>query len=116
MDDFLAKPLSMATLKLALSRWLPPGNQAQAAVSTSAPPALRPINSQAFAALVSEITPLLEHNKFEAVSRLRELQALVADTCLAPEVDAMAALLQEMRFDLVLDRLRRMAADVTKME
>lgn len=41
---------------------------------------------------------------------VKALQALVVDTALADEVDAMAAMLQEMRFDVVLTRLQQITS------
>jgi hypothetical protein len=54
-----------------------------------------------------ELTPLLEQNKFDAVSRFHKLRALTNGTRLADEVMAIETLLHDMRFDLVLERLRQ---------
>jgi signal transduction histidine kinase len=59
-------------------------------------------------ALVAEMEPLLTQHKFDAISRLRELQEVVAGTVLAAEIAESARLLEEFRFDLVLTRLRAM--------
>ncbi len=59
-------------------------------------------------ALVAELEPLLMQHKFDAISRLRELQELVAGTVLAPEIAESGRLLEEFRFDQVRTRLRAM--------
>ncbi len=107
MDDFLTKPVSVDILKLTLAKWLPAAPQ----VPSPAPPQaeLRPLDLDGFAAALSEITPLLEANRFAAIGRFHALQTLVAGTHLAKEIDALNAPLQDMRFDLVLKRLRQIA-------
>jgi|CXWL01.1.fsa_nt_gi signal transduction histidine kinase len=106
MDDVLTKPISMDALKVALAKWLPAAQQVPTV--TPAPAPLKPIDRDAFVALVSELTPLLEQNMFVAISRFSALQSLVAGTVLAGEVEVLAAQLQEMRFDWVLTQLRQM--------
>jgi len=59
-------------------------------------------------ALVAQLEPLLRQHKFDAISRLRELQEVVAATALAPEIAESARLLEDFQFDLVLTRLRTM--------
>ena len=107
MDDFLSKPVSVEALRLALAKWLPAAPQTQ--TSAVAPAQPKPLELDAFAVLIAEIMPLLEENKYAAVSRYQALQTLVAGTQLAEEINALNAPMQEMRFDLVLDRLRQVA-------
>ena len=107
MDDFLTKPVSVDALKLALAKWLPAAPRTQ--TSAVAPAQLKPLELDAFAALIAEITPLLEANKYAAIGRFHALQTLVAGTHLAQEISALNAPLQDMRFDLVLERLRQIA-------
>ena len=101
MDEFLTKPISMSDLLAVLTKWLPavPQTPKQGAVSTT------PLDAQAVAALVSELTPLLEQNKFYAINRFHTLQALVAGTDLADTIEELTIPLRDMRFDLVLQRL-----------
>jgi signal transduction histidine kinase/CheY-like chemotaxis protein len=101
MDEFLPKPISMTDLRAVLTKWLPavPETPKQGAVATT------PLDAQAFAALVSELTPLLEQNKFYAISRFHALQALVVGTDLADTIEELTTPLRDMRFDLVLQRL-----------
>ena len=71
---------------------------------------LKPVDVAALAALVAEITPLLEHNKFNAIRCFRKLQDLVADTSLADEIGALNAPMQNLSFDLVLTQLHSLVA------
>ena len=105
MDDFLAKPLDQQALLLALTRWLPQPitPPADSPVPTVT---LRQVDPARYAELVADITPLLVQNKFDALARFKALQALTADSELAPEMDEIEALLREFKFDLALARLR----------
>lgn len=107
MDDFLTKPIAIDTLKRVLTKWLPRQHVSPGELPNQVA-VLKRVDDQAFAALVDELTPLLEQNKFDAFSRFHMLQSLVAGTELAVEVEQLDGLLQEMRFDLVLARLRLM--------
>jgi hypothetical protein len=60
--------------------------------------------------------PLLEENKFDAMSRFKALQAVVHGTALADQVEALADVLHQMRFDLVLARMRQITHDLTNTE
>ena len=109
MDDFLTKPIAIEALKLALAKWLPAESPAPAlAAAAVAPTAL---NRKAFSALVNELAPLLEENKFAAILRFKELQTVVHGTAIAQEIDALTSVLHEMRFELVLERLLQIALD-----
>lgn len=61
---------------------------------------------QRFAVLVEQIAPLLAQNKFDAITRFRELQTLVEGSELAGSIDEMGGALAKFRFDQVLERLR----------
>jgi PAS domain S-box-containing protein len=103
MNDFLCKPIALDELKVALARWLPAGAAAQAV--NPGPKTLKPLDMDAFDNLVRELTPLLQENRFAAVGHFKSLQNLVRGTNLEDEFDALAPMLHEMRFDLVLQRL-----------
>ena len=113
MDDFLAKPLIIDTLEAVLTRWLP------AASPTSPSPAVaqflanaaNPADRAEIAARVKEILPLLAQNKFDALLRFKELQALAAGSDMAAELDEIGKNLEALRFDLTFERLSRLAAD-----
>jgi len=107
MDDFLTKPIVLNALKLALGHWLPSARSAPTPVVTVPH---KPLDQDAFVALVAELTPLLEENKFAAINRFYALQALVAGTHLAAAVDVLDVPLQAMQFDQVLQALRQLAA------
>jgi CheY-like chemotaxis protein len=107
MDDFLTKPIAVDALKLALAKWLPFAPQTPALAPAAV--ALKPVDRDAFATVVHELTPLLEENKFAAISRFKALQAVVQGTALAEAIDALAPVLHQMRFDLALERLRHIA-------
>ena len=109
MDGVLTKPIVFPALRALLARWLP---EAPSSVAAPAPPASThaPLDEARIMALVAEIMPMLAQNQFAALARIKALQDLLAGTVMAPEVDDIGRVLQEFRFDLALDRLRRMAA------
>ncbi len=100
MDDFLTKPIVLDALKVALQKWLIVGPTTQ-----THPAALRPLDVPAFVALVNELTPLLQQNKFAAINRFKQLQSLVAGTDIAASIDSLEPQLRAMRFGLVLQGL-----------
>jgi hypothetical protein len=61
--------------------------------------------------LVSDVEPLIAHNKFAAIGRFSLLQELMAGTAVAAELAQARRLLEEFRFDLAGDRLRQIVAD-----
>lgn len=108
MDDFLAKPIVFAALKSVLGRWL---SAVDEGLPETAPPVVRqPVDIQRVLALVDEITPLLIDNRFDAVARFRELSGLLAGRAVATEIDEIGRVLTTCRFDLALERLRRLLA------
>jgi PAS domain S-box-containing protein len=109
MDDFLTKPIAIDALTMALDRWLP---KVTAPMPATPPAELKPPDMTAFNALILELTPLLEQNKFDAINSFNKLRALTLETSFASEVNALELLLQNMRFDLVLERLRQITANV----
>jgi signal transduction histidine kinase/CheY-like chemotaxis protein len=106
MDDFLTKPIALEALKLSLATWLP----AVAPTPEPARVAHKPLDGEAFTALVVELTPLLESNKFDAIGRFEALQTLVNGTHLEDEIAVLSDSLQHMRFEPVLARLRQIAS------
>jgi CheY-like chemotaxis protein len=95
MDDFLTKPIAIEALKLALAKWLPAESPAPALAAAAVAP--KALNRKAFSALVNELAPLLEENKFAAILRFKELQTVVHGTAIAQEIDALTSVLHEMR-------------------
>ena len=110
MDDVLIKPLLLGPLRTVLGQWLP---EAPALVTESAPPPSAPTAAtfERIAALIQDVLPLLAANKFDGISRFKMLQEAAAGTELAPEIHEIGLQLQHFRFDLALERLRRMAAE-----
>ena len=106
MDDFLTKPIALDDLKAVLAKWLSTGAGAGMQQLNSIPMTRKPFDMVAFNAIVNELAPLLQDNKFGAIERFKALQTLVKGTNLADEVDALAAMLLEMRFNQVLSSLR----------
>jgi PAS domain S-box-containing protein len=104
MDDFLCKPLVIDTLAATLDRYLP---SAATASQIPAPWAVDPLR---IAALLGELEVLLVEGKFDAVGCFRSLQEAVAGTELAAELTETGRLLAEVRFDMALGELRRVAA------
>jgi CheY-like chemotaxis protein len=99
MDDFLTKPVSLGALRTALQKWLP------CAAPPPAAAAQKNLDQAQLTTMVHELTPLLAANKFEAMGRFRALQQLLEGTPLQAQVQELDALMQDLRFDLVLLRL-----------
>lgn len=115
MDDFLSKPISVAGVLAILEKWLPQ----RVAPQLETPPqvsAANPVDRQQFAALVDEIAPLLAQHKYDALVRFRDLQALVAGTARAGEVEELGRLVAAFRFDVALERLQGLATAVEDQE
>jgi PAS domain S-box-containing protein len=107
MDDFLTKPVDFDVLAAMLGRWLPalpfaPGDAAAGPQRLPEGPRI--------AAVLAEIMPLLDLQKFSAIKRFQELQSLVEGTAVADEITEIGQLLAEFQFDLALEHLRRIAA------
>lgn len=112
MDDFLTKPIALDALKLTLAKWLPDTTQK----NTKNRVPLKPVDIEAFNALVSELTPLLQDNKFNAIAHFKALQTLVRGSYLDDELELLASMLQEMRFDQVLSRLRLICVNLISVD
>lgn len=108
MDDFLTKPIKVDALKSALGRWLlaAPGETPE----TQSPGITHmPLDTHRVIAMIDEIVPLLENHKFDAVPRFKALQELLAGTDAESEINEVGDILEVFRFDLALERLRRIA-------
>ncbi|WP_079436711.1 PAS domain S-box protein [Zoogloea sp. LCSB751] len=102
MNDFLTKPVPLDTLQTVLAKWLP-GNP-------TVGPAAPPLDNARLLALIAELEPLLAGQKFDALIRFKELQALAAGTDLAAEIGEIGNMLASFRFGPTLERLRALAA------
>ena len=102
MNDFLTKPVPLETLQTVLAKWLPG--------TSGAVPSAPPLDSDRLQALISELEPLLAGQKFDALIRFKELQALAAGTDLAAEIGEIGNILASFRFGPTLERLRTLAA------
>jgi PAS domain S-box-containing protein len=112
MDDFLTKPIALDALKKALAPWL------RSARVTVAPttPELQPVNVAQWVALIDQITPLLEQNKFDALTCFGQLQTMAAGTGLAAEIADIGLDLEAFKFTLALERLRSTVAQLTEKQ
>jgi PAS domain S-box-containing protein len=72
------------------------------------------LDRREFDALVTELLPYLEQNKFTAIARFRALQVLVAGTELAHPLGELQAGLESLRFDWVLEGLQHIVASRKK--
>ena len=104
MDDVLTKPIFLADLQLALSRWLPDTAKLPVASPAAIAGAMTPDGPQ-IAQTLRELLPLLRQNKFNALAKLRDLEELVAGTQVAAEIADAGRQLRLMQFDLALDQL-----------
>ncbi len=103
MDDFLTKPINAFALESTLKKWLPATPRA-----TPAPVMAKPPIDTRVVPLITEILPLLEQNKFDALRRFKELQQIVANTCLEEEMAHIGQMLEGFQFELVHMRLQKM--------
>jgi signal transduction histidine kinase/ActR/RegA family two-component response regulator len=106
MDDFLTKPVAFDTLSSMLGHWLPAG--ASVPLNTPAP-ASRTLDIPQINTLLARLIPMLEQNQFDAVDSFGELEDAVAGSAVAAEITETGRLVAEFRFDLALERLRRIA-------
>jgi len=109
MDDYLAKPVTFATLQAVLGKWLRAAPELPPATS-SAVHARQQVDREQFVGLVDTIAPLLVQNRFDAIDRFKDLQALAAGSDLEAEIDEIDGILNAFNFDLALERLSRMVA------
>ncbi len=114
MDDFLTKPVAVHALKSTLLKWLPQAHQGALEIPALEP--VKPLDRRQFAALLAEMEPLLEKNKFDAIHSFRKLQALAEGTPIAARIKEMDSLLRLLRFDQALERLRAIAAEQTEKD
>ena len=105
MDDFLAKPVTLAALKTVLGRWL----RAAASETVAAVATTKPVDEPSIIRLLVEIMPLLEQHKFSSLGRFKELQEVIAGTEVAEDFAEAGRLLAELKFDLTLNGLRQLA-------
>jgi CheY-like chemotaxis protein len=108
MDDFLTKPVSVDALGTTLARWLRQGAGTSAAESRM--PGPRRMDPTLLAAQLDIVMPLLELNKFDALNKFKELEALVKGTDLAAPVGEIGLLVRDFKFDAALERLRATVA------
>ena len=101
MDDFLTKPIALDALQATLTRYLKG--------STNAAGPAGVLDEARFLALVQEVTPLLEQNKFAAVALCNQLQDMVQGTPLQTPMQALQTPLQELSFAPLLQGLQHMA-------
>lgn len=109
MDDFIAKPIAIGTLREVLGRWLP-ADSADTPEDTEPLMGQRTLEIDRVVETLKELGPLLEHHHFDAILRFKSLQELTAGTPIAAEIEVAARLVAEFRFHDALDHLRRLAA------
>jgi CheY-like chemotaxis protein len=108
MDDFLAKPILVDAVGTILRRWLKP--ELKTIPVTPSQPALeQAVDIIRLNAILEELIPLLAENRFDAIGRFKVLQDCVAQTSVAGEIAEAGQPLSDLRFDITLDRLRRIA-------
>ena len=108
MDDVVTKPILLADLQLALSRWLPVTAETLVA-EPAAMPVRRPMDVPLILNLLRELRPQLEQNQFQAFAKLRELEELLAGSELSADIADIGRQLRLMQFEAVLDRLTEIA-------
>jgi signal transduction histidine kinase/DNA-binding NarL/FixJ family response regulator len=108
MDDFLAKPILVDAVRSVLRRWLKPEVETSP-VSPPQPTLNQAVDVIRINAILEELLPLLAENKFDAIGRFKALQDCLAQTSVAGEVADAGQPLSDLRFDITLERLRRIA-------
>ena len=114
MDDFLAKPLTVAALTKVLDKWLPATEGNPEATRLSRP--VKALDGERLQALLADLRPLLEQNRFDAFPCFTRLQTLVQGTKLAAEIEELAAPLNNLQFDWVLERLSALTDPLLEKE
>jgi|GEM_PF-716808 len=109
MDDFLAKPIAIETLKEVLCKWLPEKSRLPC-TGTAASPSERMPDVAQVTQLLRQLEPLLQRNEFDAIHTFRDLLKAVQGSHIAAEIEAAGECLAECRFDEALDRLHQIAA------
>jgi PAS domain S-box-containing protein len=97
MDEVLTKPVSLQTLQATLKRWLP----------ATPSDAYKDFDAGRVRSLIQKIEPLLVNHQFDAITHFRDLQEAVADTELASAITQAGQALQEFRFAVTLELLRK---------
>jgi CheY-like chemotaxis protein len=110
MDDFLTKPISLAALKSALEKWHSTPSQPVTIAQEMTPKVL---NLAQFKALSDELLPLLAQNKFNALSKIKELQELVAATEYENELASINQQLQSFAFEQAHTQLKRLCSAIS---
>jgi PAS domain S-box-containing protein len=115
MDDFLTKPVDLDALNSLLPRWLCRTPETLPSTLTDAPrlehqERLERLDTRQFALLVEDLVGLLDKHSFDAIARFKDLRPIVAGTAIAGDIDAIARLLDEFRFDMARERLLALAS------
>ncbi|HLO62073.1 MAG TPA: ATP-binding protein [Azonexus sp.] len=107
MDDFLAKPIQFEELKAVLGKWLPAADPSRAAAAGGS---AKTLDIRQFNALLAELEPLLAGHRFDALTRIKELQQLCAGTEIAVDIERIDQALREFRFEVAHRHLGRLSA------
>jgi len=99
MDDFLAKPISIASLDAMLNQWLTEPPRGASSNSLSIPKVV---------ALIDELLPLLAQGKFSALKHFKLLQQEAQGSRWATELSEAYGQLESFQFGAVHDQLQRL--------
>ena len=112
MDDFLAKPIFLDTLRDVLSKYLPLARPTPETESEAARPTqpVRVIDVEQVMATLSDLQPLLADHKFDALRVFEDVWSSVQGSDLAPDFEVLGQLVNDMRFDLALGKLNEIAS------
>jgi len=119
INDFMAKPIEVATLMACLGKYLPyqatltdQASSFNAESLAAKPQGARHIDVELVRSLIAEIRPLLALRKFDALARTKHLKTVLAQTHLESDIDAISAVLKEMNFEQAIKRLDHLASSL----
>ena len=112
MDDFLTKPISISALRTVLGAHLPVaahGTESEGAHEERRSPGV--IDERQVNTLLAQLFPMLENNKLDALPLFRRLRLLLGADDADETFVALQQLVDDLRFDAALGKLREIISE-----